>query len=122
VKLLVDMNLSPSWCGALREDGFEAVHWSEVGDPRATDRELVHWARDHDAVVLTHDLDFGAILAATQAVAPSVVLLRTQDPTPGAMRELLAGCLRTFAADIEAGAIVAVDAAGGRVHLLPLRR
>jgi predicted nuclease of predicted toxin-antitoxin system len=31
VKLLVDMNLSPSWVDRLAQHGFEAVHWSTIG-------------------------------------------------------------------------------------------
>ena len=31
MKLLVDMNLSPSWVDRLARHGFEAVHWSTIG-------------------------------------------------------------------------------------------
>jgi len=30
VKLLVDMNLSPSWVDRLASHGFDAVHWSTI--------------------------------------------------------------------------------------------
>jgi predicted nuclease of predicted toxin-antitoxin system len=66
MKLLVDMNLSPSWVRFLVEAGFEAVHWSEVGSGSAADSELMQWAADAGYGVLTADLDFGAILAAMQ--------------------------------------------------------
>jgi hypothetical protein len=35
MKVLVDMNLSPTWAPFLKGEGIEAVHWSAVGDPRA---------------------------------------------------------------------------------------
>src|SRR4051812_7916804 len=60
MKIVVDMNLSPQWCGPLSVQGHEAVHWSTVGDPRAPDREVLEWARLHGFVVFTHDLDFSA--------------------------------------------------------------
>ena len=41
MKLLVDMNLSPSWVKYLAEAGFEAVHWSEIGSGSAPDAELM---------------------------------------------------------------------------------
>ena len=66
MKVLVDMNLSPGWVSFLAEAGFEAVHWTEIGSPTATDSELMAWAAKNDHIVLTADLDFGAILAATQ--------------------------------------------------------
>jgi predicted nuclease of predicted toxin-antitoxin system len=49
VKILIDMNLSPEWVPFLRQAGFESAHWSAVGDSRATDAELMEWARTNDA-------------------------------------------------------------------------
>jgi predicted nuclease of predicted toxin-antitoxin system len=79
VKLLVDMNLSPSWVDRLAHYGFEAVHWSAIGAPTAPDQEILAWGRDQGFVVITNDLDFSAILAATSGHAPSVVQIRMQD-------------------------------------------
>jgi len=55
--LLVDMNLSIHWIPLLRAAGHQAVHWSEVGDPRAPDQALMCWAAAHGYTVFTHDLD-----------------------------------------------------------------
>ena len=56
-KLLIDMNLSPEWVQTLLVQGWAAVHWFTVGDPRATDREIMDWAAANQHVVFTHDLD-----------------------------------------------------------------
>jgi predicted nuclease of predicted toxin-antitoxin system len=40
------------------------------------------WARENGHVVLTHDLDFGTLLALTRANGPSVVQVRAQDVLP----------------------------------------
>ncbi len=63
------MNLSPTWARFLEENGFEAVHWSTTGEPTATDAVIMAWARDRGFVVVTHDLDFAAILASTRPLA-----------------------------------------------------
>jgi predicted nuclease of predicted toxin-antitoxin system len=34
---LIDMNLPPAWVDRLAREGWAAVHWSTVGDARATD-------------------------------------------------------------------------------------
>ena len=65
MKLPVDMNLSPRWIVLLTTSGFEALHWSTVGQANARDTEIMAWAAANGYVVLTHDLDFSAILAAT---------------------------------------------------------
>lgn len=36
------------------------------------------WALTNDYIVFTHDLDFGTLLAITQADAPSVIQVRSQ--------------------------------------------
>jgi predicted nuclease of predicted toxin-antitoxin system len=60
MKLLVDMNLSPKWCSVLQTEGWDTVHWSDVGAASAPDQEVMQWALSNDHVVVTHDLDFGA--------------------------------------------------------------
>jgi predicted nuclease of predicted toxin-antitoxin system len=52
---LVDMNLSPAWVERFAREGWTAVHWSEVGDARATDSTVMEHARTHGQVVFTHD-------------------------------------------------------------------
>jgi predicted nuclease of predicted toxin-antitoxin system len=78
VKLVVDMNLSPSWVERLAGHGFEAVHWSTIGAATALDAEILTWANEHGFVVITNDLDFSAMLAASAGATPSVVQIRTQ--------------------------------------------
>ena len=59
MKLLVDMNLSPSWVDRLGRHGFEAVHWSTIGAAIAPDAEILAWANEHAFVLITnrsHDL------------------------------------------------------------------
>jgi predicted nuclease of predicted toxin-antitoxin system len=65
MKLLVDMNLSPRWVGLLVGAGIEAAHWSTLGAKNAPGSEIMAYAGVNDYVVLTHDLDFSAILTAT---------------------------------------------------------
>jgi predicted nuclease of predicted toxin-antitoxin system len=37
MKILIDMNLSPDWVKVFQKYDIEAVHWSNVGDPREKD-------------------------------------------------------------------------------------
>jgi predicted nuclease of predicted toxin-antitoxin system len=120
MKILIDMNLSPAWCAVLGAAGWDCVHWSQFGSPGATDQEIMQWAATEGRVVLTHDLDFGAILSATQATKPSVVQFRTQDLRPKSLASLVVAVLRQHERDLAAGALVVVDVARARVRLLPL--
>ena len=122
MKLLVDMNLSPSWIDRLTRQGFEAVHWSTIGAPTAPDDEILAWAGEHRFVVITNDLDFSAILAATAGQGPSVVQVRTQDLLSEAAVSVVGAAIEAFRAEIDGGALLSIDEGGTRVRMLPLRR
>ena len=55
-----------------------------VGRGNEPDVEIMAYAAEQGCVVLTHDMDFGAILAATHGEKPSVIQLRMEDVTPQA--------------------------------------
>lgn len=96
MKILIDMNLSPDWTAFLEAENIEAVHWSSVGKPDAPDEEIMRFARENDFAVFTHDLDFGAMLALTQAMSPSVLQVRAQDILPASIeKSLLQFCKNT---------------------------
>ncbi len=119
--LLVDMNLAPRWVGVLTAAGFTAEHWSRLGPGDAPDPVLMAHARAHGMVVLTHDLDFGAILATTGGDKPSVVQIRAADVRPEAIAATVVDALHQFAADLADGALLTIDTRRTRVRLLPLK-
>ena len=121
MKLLVDMNLSPRWCDMLAGEGVEAVHWSTLGAATAADSEIMRAAAAEGLIVLTHDLDFGALLAASGRQGPSVIQLRGADVRPQAALAPLLLALRQCRDELAAGALLTVDARRYRVTLLPLR-
>jgi predicted nuclease of predicted toxin-antitoxin system len=119
--ILIDMNLSPTWVDWFKKQGWLAVHWSAIGDPRATDRVILSWAREHDHVLFTHDLDFSAVLASSHASTPSVIQLRAGDLTPDRTGSLILEVLTSRDSELRQGALVTVDETRGRVRILPLR-
>jgi len=121
MRLLIDMNLSPRWVDLLVEAGFEAAHWSTLGVPTAPDVEIVAFARSQNYVVLTHDLDFGTILAVTQGEKPSVVQIRSEDVSPDVIGRPVVNALRQMAAELDEGALLTIDPGRTRLRLLPLQ-
>ena len=121
MKLLVDMNLSPSWVDRLAGHGFEAVHWFTIGAATAPDVEILTWANEHEFVLITNDLDFSAILAASAGASPSVVQIRTQDLLSDEAVSTVARALEAHREDIERGALLSINEGGTRVRMLPLK-
>ena len=46
MKILLDMNLPPAWVEFLENEGFQAIHWSNVGPYDASDKEIMTWAKE----------------------------------------------------------------------------
>ncbi|HMO95426.1 MAG TPA: DUF5615 family PIN-like protein [Tepidiformaceae bacterium] len=120
MKIVVDMNVEPSWIDVLVSAGHDAVHWSQVGRGSEPDDEILRWAISSKSVVLTQDLDFGAILAATGGELPSVVLLRSRNGRPKRAASDVLWVLSRYTAELASGALVVVDPDAHRVRMLPL--
>ena len=121
MKILLDMNLSPSWIPVLESEGHEAKHWSTIDSISAPDTEIMSWARNNGYVVFTHDLDFGSILFSTQMVSPSVIQVRSEDVRPQSIGKVVLHVLRNTEKEIEQGALLTINPRKNRVRLLPLK-
>jgi predicted nuclease of predicted toxin-antitoxin system len=121
MKLIIDMNLSPRWIDSLEAAGFEAVHWTSIGPHNAPDAEIMAYAANHGYVVLTHDLDFGSMLAATNNDGPSVVQIRAEDLSPDVIGIKVIAALRQMETELREGALLTVDSNRTRVKVLPFR-
>ena len=120
MRLVIDMNLSPEWVPFLDRHGFDAVHWSAIGTLDAPDTEVMQWARENTRVVLTHDLDFGILLAHTKDSRPSVIQARVQDISPDALGPVVVTALRAHGGALEQGALLTIDATKTRIRILPI--
>jgi predicted nuclease of predicted toxin-antitoxin system len=116
------MNLTPRWVDLLVLAGFDAIHWTSAGAMDAPDVEIMRHAAANDMIVLTQDLDFGAMLAASHGNKPSVVQIRADDTNSDRIGDAVVGALRQTAAELAEGAIVTVEPGRRRLTLLPLRR
>ena len=122
MRILLDMNLSPKWAAVLIGAGFEAAHWSEVGSTSAPDVEIAAFASAKGMVVMTNDLDFGALLSTSGERGPSVVQLRASDLSPEAIGGTVVEALRQMEAELGAGALVTIEPDRSRLRLLPIMR
>lgn len=120
MNLVLDMNLSPALAAMISQHGHDVLHWSEVGDQRAPDLAILRWAREHGRVLVTHDLDFAAILADTDATAPSVIQVREQDLLASETAGAIVRAITAAAPALARGAIVTIHEDRSRIRILPL--
>lgn len=122
MKLLLDKNLSYRLGPILEEHGHNVVHVDDQQLGAADDDVILQWARDERRVVVSSDTDFGGLLAAQRAAAPSVLLTRAIATLRAPeLAMLVVAALGTAAEELNEGAIVAVGRSDVRVRRLPLR-
>jgi predicted nuclease of predicted toxin-antitoxin system len=121
MNVILDMNLSPEWVEVLKKQGHRALHWQEVGDPKAEDTEILEWATKNGYVVFTNDLDFGRLLALTFAGGPSVLQIRGGHLLPEDAGDIVTAALTQCEQELVTGAVVSIDEASWRVRILPIR-
>lgn len=114
------MNLSPSWADMLSSEGHDAVHWTACGKPNALDSEVLSYAKQNGYVLLTYDLDFGAILAASSGSSPSVIQIRAANLNPDSIATEVVAAIRQMTTELEAGALIIIEPGSTRLRMLPL--
>jgi predicted nuclease of predicted toxin-antitoxin system len=120
VNFLADMGISPRVVSALREQGHEAVHLQEQGLGKMPDGEILAKARAEGRVLLTHDLDFGELLAASGGKLPSVIIFRLKDMRADNVNFHLFKILEKQSAALEKGVICSVTERKVRIRELPV--
>lgn len=120
MKFLADMGISQTTVHWLKEQGFEVVHIRDINMHRSLDSEILAKAKKDNRIVLTCDLDFGALLATSGESYPSVVIFRLEDETPSNMSKRLKQVLAESSETLQSGAIITVEEARHRVRVLPI--
>jgi predicted nuclease of predicted toxin-antitoxin system len=121
MRFLADMCISPKTVGFLRDLGHEVVHLYEEGLDQLPDPAILDKARQEGRVLLTSDLDFGELVAASGANLPSVVVFRLRDMRPGGVNQYLREVVAHHADALDEGAVISVDEGHVRVRPLPIR-
>ena len=113
MRFLADMGVSITTVEALRAAYHDVVHLREEGLIRLPDPEIVSKAAGEHRIVLTFDLDFGDILAATRSEAPSVIIFRLRNQTPAAVNPRLFRVIEGCERELTSGASRTRDTASG---------
>ena len=121
MKFIVDANLSPRIAARLCERGHDAVAVRDVGLLHASDDEILARAIADGRVIVSHDTDFGAILAFRRLQGPSFILLRSSDPiVPDDQADMILANLDAIESELLAGAIAVFARGRLRIRRLPV--
>lgn len=120
MRFLADMGISPKTVGFLRDLGHEAGHLHQEGLDRLSDSEILGKALREGSIVLTHDLDFGDLLAASGAQLPTVIIFRLRNMHPDRVNLHLQNIISQHSKELDLGVIATVAEGGVRIRRLPM--
>lgn len=121
MRFLADMGISPKTVAFLQSLGHDAVHLHDQSLDRLEDPAILAKAQEEDRILLTHDLDFGELIAVSGGRLPSIVVFRLRNMRPEMVSRYLQGIIDQHWESLEKGAIISVTEGQIRVRLLPLR-
>lgn len=82
MKFLADMGISPKTVEFLNDSGHDAIHLHDQNLDKLPDSKILEKARGENRILLTNDLDFGELVAASSGNLPSVVIFRLRNMHP----------------------------------------
>lgn len=120
MRFLADMGISPHSVAFLQSLGHDAAHLHAQELDRMEDSAILDKARKEKRILLTHDLDFGELIAASAARLPSVVVFRLRNMHPQRVNGYLESIIALHRDLLERGAIISVTEGQIRVRALPI--
>jgi predicted nuclease of predicted toxin-antitoxin system len=120
IQLVLDQGLPRDAAAELRQLGYICTHVGEIEMAKASDVDIIAWALQNCATVVTLDADFHHILAVSGAKLPSVIRLRMQGLGTAAVVDIVQKAIKTFEAELNEGALVTVKSKKMTCHKLPI--
>ena len=121
LSILADMNISPLTVSQLRKHGWSVIRVSEIMDKSTKDLDLLEYARLHDMVIITQDLDFSMLLAIKGYGKPSLVNVRLEEVRPDYVTSRIIDTVSELEQELKRGAVVTVAETSVRYRHLPIR-
>lgn len=121
MKFLADMGISPKTVDFLIALGFESIHLSALKLNKMLDSEILNKAKNEGFILLTHDLDFSELVAASKAKLPSVIIFRLRNMQPNNVNSTLKKIVTNHSSALKQEAIISVTDSQIRVRQLPIK-
>ena len=119
MKILADMPISPKTVQFLKDMGIESCYVIDFNMERASDKEIIRFAKKNGYTILTEDLDFGTILAHTKEIEPGIIILRVGNISTEQINKLLKNALPAIIK--EKNCIIIIEKNKIRIRRLPIR-
>lgn len=122
MRFLLNMNVPRSLGRLLAARGHKCRHVGDIGMAQASDVAIMKEARANQEAIVTHDLDYGHLLAFSGEVRPSVVIFRLRNTHLDNLFARMVSAWPEIEGPLEQGAIVILEDAALRIRKLPIAR
>ena len=120
MRLVLDQGVPHDAAALLRSLGHDCMHVGEIGMSKAADEEILAFSLGRNAVVVTLDADFHAILAVSGARGPSVIRMRLQGLGAAEVVEAVRKVLASFEAELKRGSPITIKTLKTTRRRLPI--
>ena len=122
MKFLLNMNVPRELGRRLVARGYDCRHVGDIEMAQASDTSIMDEARKNEEIAVTHDLDYGHILAFGGELAPSVIIFRLRNTHPSNLFDRIMSTWSEIEKPLIEGAIVVLEDAAIRIRRLPIRQ
>jgi len=120
MKFLLNMNVPRELGDRLGAAGHSYRHTGDIGLAQASDSAIIAEAKARGEVIVTHDLDYGHLLAFSGSSGPSVVIIRLRNAAPTHVTARILESWNQIEKSLQESAIVTLEDAASRVRRLPI--
>lgn len=120
MKFLLDVGISPKLGKMLEADGHEFRYVPHHYSNQISDSDILKIAHQNGETIITHDLDFGKLLAFSDRNKPSVILFRIHQINAEIFYKLLRESWGFIAEPLNRGAFVVIEEKSVRIRELPI--
>ena len=121
MKFLFDVGISPRLGKLLMADGHSYRYLPDFYSNKSSDTEIIKIAIENEEVIITHDLDFGFLLAFLGQNRPSVILFRIHHIEPHLFHKLISDYWNTIEEPLLTGSLVIIEKNSIRIRRLPFK-
>ena len=121
IAFLADMNILPLTVAQLKGRGWNIIRSSDVMDKAAKDLDVLEYAREHETIIITQDLDFSMLLALKGYEKPSLINVRLEEAKPDYVTSRIIDTVAGLEPELAKGAVITVDETSVRYRYLPIK-
>ncbi len=120
MKFLLNMNVPRELGRRLTSEGHECRHVGDIGMAQVSDLVILKEARGNKEIIVTHDLDYGDLLAFSGETNPSVIIFRVRNTHADNLFKQIVEAWGEIERPLIEGAIITFEDAALRIRKLPI--